>query len=167
MSLESDVSVDVAIAEDTSDIPEVAAIQRCVTEAVRASRQSENQPVEVSVRIVGRDESRALNRDYRHRDNATNVLSFPAGEIEGLPADARRALGDIVVCAPVIAHEAVQQRKAPHAHWAHMIVHGTLHLLGYEHDDDREASEMEALEVAILAELGFADPYIVQTDTIG
>ncbi len=115
--------------------------------------------VEVSVRIVERDEIRTLNRDYRHRDKVTNVLSFPLGDMAGLPVQEPQMLGDIVVCADVVADEADAQGKASADHWAHLIVHGTLHLLGYDHEKDDEAQAMEALETRILAELGVADPY--------
>lgn len=109
---------------------------------------------EITVRIVGADESQALNRDYRSKDKPTNVLSFPMGE----PG----YLGDIVICAPVVAAEAVEQGKAARAHWAHMVVHGVLHLLGHDHIDDGEAATMEALERKLLATLGFPDPYELQ-----
>jgi probable rRNA maturation factor len=111
---------------------------------------------EVSIRVVDEEESRALNRDYRARDRPTNVLSFPAA----LPAEVRpRLLGDLVICAPVVAAEAAAQGKSRRAHWAHMVVHGTLHLLGYGHERAGPAARMEALEARILAGLGFPDPY--------
>ena len=103
---------------------------------------------------------RALNRDYREQDKTTNVLSFPAGEIAGLPDDAPRALGDIVICAAVISDEAAEQGKELSAHWAHMLVHGTLHLLGYDHETDAEAAAMEGLETRILCQHGCPDPYL-------
>ena len=129
-----------------------------VKRAVDAARR-DDRPVEVSVRIVGEQEIRKLNRDYRQRDYATNVLSFPTGDIEGLPAEAPNALGDIVVCAAVIADESAQQGKSAEDHWAHMLVHGTLHLMGYDHQTEEDAAAMEALEVSILAASGIADPY--------
>lgn len=107
------------------------------------------------LRIVDAEESRALNHQFRGRDKATNVLSFPAASpLPDLPQ-----LGDIVLCAPVIAREACEQGKMVRAHWAHMVVHGVLHLRGHDHQDDAEAAKMEALERRILAKLGFADPY--------
>ena len=102
----------------------------------------------------------ALNRDYRQQDKVTNVLSFPAGEVAGLPDDASSSLGDIVICAAVVSDEATRQGKAVADHWAHMLVHGTLHLLGYDHDSNTEAVEMEGLETRILASNGLADPYL-------
>lgn len=167
MSRENDVAVDVDIACDYSGIPTSAAIEGWITSAIRAARPDARYGIEVSVRVVDRDEIQTLNRDYRQCDRATNVLSFPTGDIAGLPDDAPRILGDIVACAPVIAAEAASQGKVPNDHWAHMIVHGALHLLGYEHEDEDDATTMEALEVAILADLGIADPYVLQTDTIG
>lgn len=108
------------------------------------------------VRVVGSAESRRLDRAYRGKDKPTNVLSFPASPEERV---ATGTLGDLVICAPVVAREAREQRKALGAHWAHMVVHGTLHLLGYDHERPRQARAMEALEVEILRGLGFHDPY--------
>ncbi len=109
------------------------------------------------VRVVGSAESRRLDREYRGKDKPTNVLSFPASPEERV---ATGALGDVVVCAPVVAREAREQGKTLGAHWAHMVVHGTLHLLGYDHLAARDAKAMEALEVAILRGLEFHDPYL-------
>jgi probable rRNA maturation factor len=114
---------------------------------------------DVSVRIVDEEEMRALNRDYRDRDKPTNVLAFPAGDAGFLPPGERPLLGDIVVCAGVVAREAQEQGKQPEHHWTHMLVHGTLHLLGYDHVSDGDAEAMEALERRILAGFGIADPY--------
>lgn len=110
----------------------------------------------ICVRVVGRAESRRLNLCYRGKDQPTNVLSFPASAQERA---LEGALGDLVICAPVVAHEATVQGKVPAAHWAHMLVHGTLHLLGHDHERARDARAMEALEVEILRGLGFHDPY--------
>jgi probable rRNA maturation factor len=108
------------------------------------------------VRIVDSAESRRLDRDFRGKDRPTNVLSFPASPEERV---ASGVLGDLVICAPVVAREAHEQHKTLGAHWAHMVVHGMLHLLGYDHEKPREARAMEALEVEILRGLGFHDPY--------
>ena len=113
----------------------------------------------MSVRIVDAAEIHALNSDYRGKDKPTNVLSFPAGDVAGLPADMPVLLGDVVICASVVREEAAAQGKAITDHWAHMLVHGTLHLLGYDHETETEAVEMEALETRILSEHGVADPY--------
>ena len=113
---------------------------------------------EICIRIVGPRESRRLNALYRQRDYATNVLSFPAGPVPGASVgDA--PLGDIAICATVVAREARAQGKTLAAHWAHMVVHGVLHLCGYDHVDDDDARRMERRERAILGQLGFADPY--------
>lgn len=112
----------------------------------------------VTLRIVAAAEGRKLNRQWRGKDKPTNVLSFPAGEPLA-PGDEAASLGDIVICAPVIRREAAEQGKAPRAHWAHMVVHGVLHLLGYDHESERDAVVMEALERELLANRGFPDPY--------
>lgn len=118
---------------------------------------------EISVRICDADEIKMLNREYRGKDYATNVLSFPAD----LPPELKLPhLGDIVICAEVVEHEAREQHKPSEAHWAHMLVHGTLHLLGYDHIDDADADIMEALEVDILRGLNFANPYITEDDVV-
>lgn len=130
----------------------------------------------LAIRIVGAAESRRLNRTWRGKDKPTNVLSFPAvvlprlskrntggGRFAQAPGARRQAtadsLGDIAICAPVVAREAREQGKLSRAHWAHMVVHGVLHLLGYDHEIDRDADFMEAREVAILAHFGYANPY--------
>ena len=117
-----------------------------------------NEPVEVSVRIVDEVESRNLNRQYRDRDYATNVLSFPGGDA-ALPPGLPRPLGDIVICGPVVQRESAEQGKTATDHWAHMLVHGTLHLLGFDHALEPEAARMEAMEAQILASRGVGDPY--------
>lgn len=118
---------------------------------------------ELTVRLVDSQESQALNRDYRGRDRPTNVLSFP---FESPPGVALPLLGDLVICHPVVAAEAAEQDKPLADHYAHMVVHGTLHLLGYDHIEDEEAEAMERLEREILAEFHIADPYrVTQLDT--
>ena len=111
---------------------------------------------EVSVRLVDSEEMAVLNETYRGKKGATNVLSFPADLPSDLPLP---LLGDIVICAPIVRDEAAQQGKSQNAHWAHMTVHGTLHLLGYDHMEEQEAEHMEALESTILNELKYACPY--------
>ncbi|WP_309109550.1 rRNA maturation RNase YbeY [Pseudomonas sp. Q2-TVG4-2] len=115
---------------------------------------------ELTIRLVDEAEGRELNRTWRQKDYATNVLSFPADvpdELLDIPL-----LGDLVICVPVVEREAAEQGKAPQAHWAHLVIHGCLHLLGYDHIDDDEAEEMESLERQLLAELGHADPYATE-----
>jgi probable rRNA maturation factor len=108
------------------------------------------------VRITDEAEIRELNATYRGKDYATNVLSFP---FEAPPGVDIPLLGDIVVCAAVVAREAAEQEKPLQAHWAHMVIHGTLHLLGYDHIEEADAEEMEGLEIRLLADLGYANPY--------
>mgnify|MGYP000096945530 CR=1 FL=1 len=113
-------------------------------------------PFEITVRIVEASESQQLNHQYRNKDKPTNVLSFPFEVPEGIELD---LLGDLVICADIVKQEAIEQNKPLNAHWAHMIIHGCLHLLGYDHISDTEAEEMEALEIKLLAQLGFKNPY--------
>ncbi|MFK0089016.1 rRNA maturation RNase YbeY [Pseudomonas sp. NPDC090755] len=112
---------------------------------------------EMTIRLVDEAEGRELNHTYRHKDYATNVLSFPADvpdDLLDIPL-----LGDLVICVAVVEREAAEQGKSLEAHWAHLVIHGCLHLLGYDHIEDDEAEEMEALERTLLAELGHPDPY--------
>lgn len=123
-----------------------------------ATLQERLRRVDLAIRLVGEREGAALNRHYRGKDYATNVLSFPAE----LPEEVKvkmPVLGDIVMCAPVIAREAREQGKELAAHYAHLTVHGILHLLGWDHENEREADAMETLEREILASMGFEDPY--------
>lgn len=141
-------------------LPDDRLIRRWAEAAIRAGSQTAVAAQQLTVRIVERDEIRQLNQTYRHNDYATNVLSFAFEAPPGLPAAASKGeLGDIVVCAAVVAQEAAEQRKPVEAHWAHMIVHGSLHLLGYDHEIEAQAQQMEALEIAILAGCGYPDPY--------
>jgi probable rRNA maturation factor len=114
------------------------------------------QEAELCIAVVGSAESRRLNRVFRGKDRSTNVLSFPAG---GAAPDGTRQLGDVVICAPVVAREAREQRKSLRCHWAHMVVHGCLHLRGYDHVKAADAHRMEARELRVLAALGVPDPY--------
>jgi len=118
--------------------------------------------LELAIRVVTPAESRRLNRDYRGKDRPTNVLSFPSGAAVALPAPA--PLGDLAICAGVVAREARAQNKSLAAHWAHMVVHGTLHLLGYDHEAEADARRMERRERTVLARLGFPNPYQVGGD---
>lgn len=118
--------------------------------------KSENS--EVTIRIVERDEMTQLNETYRRKSGPTNVLSFPA-EMPEVAAEAFPMLGDIVICAEVVNREAAEQQKSPQSHWAHMVVHGIFHLLGYDHVNDADAEVMEQLEIEVMQKLGFANPY--------
>ena len=148
----TELLLDVQRASRCTDLPSDEQIRNWVLAALRDGRDT----AELSVRIVDEEESRQLNCQYRGKDKPTNVLSFPAELPEELDLP---LLGDLVICAPVVAEEAEQQRKALLAHWAHMVVHGTLHLLGYDHIEDSDAEIMERLETELLAGLGIADPY--------
>lgn len=118
---------------------------------------------EIVVRIVDEPESAALNSQYRHKQGATNILSFPADLPEELELDLE-LLGDLVVCAPVLEREAKEQNKVLQHHWAHIIIHGVLHLLGYDHLNDTDAEEMETKEIALLQTLNISNPYEWVTD---
>jgi probable rRNA maturation factor len=146
------IIVEVQLASDADEIPPDTSFQRWA-EAALANRRRD---AELVVRVVDEPESRQLNHDYRGKDRPTNVLSFPFEAPPGVPS---AHLGDLVICAPVVQREAAEQGKGTDAHWAHMTVHGVLHLLGYDHVDDAQAEEMEALERAILAGLHYPDPY--------
>lgn len=121
---------------------------------------------ELTIRVVDEDEMRSLNSTYRKKDKTTNVLSFPFDTPEDVDVDLP-LLGDIVICAQVIIDEAKEQHKTVDAHWAHMIVHGVLHLLGYDHEKDDEAEMMEAEEIKILKKLGFDNPYQIHVTEKG
>jgi probable rRNA maturation factor len=113
---------------------------------------------EIGVSVVGPTESRRLNAQYRGRDKPTNVLSFPVPRIPESPGEPR-PLGDLVICPQVLRTEAREQKKTLRAHWAHLVVHGSLHLIGYDHERDSDAERMERREIAVLRRLGFANPY--------
>ena len=146
------LEVELQSAVEQPDLPSSAQ----VTAWARAAWRDASRDAEVVVRLCGEDESRQLNHEFRGKDKPTNVLSFP---YEPHPGIARHHAGDLVICAPVVMHEAVEQGKAVDAHWAHMVIHGMLHLQGYDHLDDTQADEMEDLEAAILTALGFPAPY--------
>lgn len=152
------IRLDVAVgyAVPRAGIPAAVSFRKWVAAAL-AGRIRE---ADLAIRIVGAKEGRALNHHYRGKDYATNVLSFPAELPEGLPKGVKLPLlGDLVLCAPVIAREAKEQGKSLAAHYAHLTVHGALHLLGWDHEDARDAECMEQLEREILAGLGLPDPY--------
>ncbi len=115
---------------------------------------------EIGVSVVGPAESRRLNAQFRGKDKPTNVLSFPVADLPGPAADAEpRPLGDLVICPQVLRTEAREQKKSLRAHWAHLVVHGSLHLIGYDHEIDSDADRMERREIAVLRRLGFPNPY--------
>ncbi|MFT4249012.1 MAG: rRNA maturation RNase YbeY [Pseudomonas sp.] len=152
------IRLDVAVsyALPRAGLPAAVSFRKWVAAAL-AGRIRE---ADLAIRLVDAKEGQALNHHYRGKDYATNVLSFPAELPEGLPKGVKfPLLGDLVICAPVVEREAREQGKPLAAHYAHLTVHGTLHLLGWDHEDEREAEAMEQLEREILAELGVADPY--------
>lgn len=114
-------------------------------------------PTEITIRIVDTEESQALNNYYRGKNKPTNILSFPFAVPPGIDTN---LLGDLVICAPIVKEEAIEQNKTLKAHYAHLTIHGILHLLGFDHEDAKHAKVMEAMEIKYLAELGFANPYL-------
>jgi probable rRNA maturation factor len=145
----------VGYAVPRAGLPSPVSFRRWAEAALRGARH--RKAAELAIRIVGTDEGLALNRDYRGKAYATNVLSFP---VELPPGVKLPMIGDLAICAPVVAREAAEQGKPVQHHWAHLTVHGVLHLLGHDHEVDAEAEAMEALETRILAGLGIADPYL-------
>ena len=150
MSLE--LALDLQIATDNPQLPSQAEFESWVKTALGDTMEQ----AELTIRIVDASESQMLNSTYRGKDKPTNVLSFP---FEAPPEIELPLLGDLVICASVVENEALEQHKPLTAHWAHMVVHGCLHLLGYDHIDDIEAEEMESLETQLIEGLGFTDPY--------
>jgi probable rRNA maturation factor len=146
------LAVEVQMATEEPGVPAEAQLAGWA----RAAWRDPGTDADVVVRVCDENESRRLNHDYRGKDRPTNVLSFP---YEAMPELGLNHVGDLVICAPVVAREAVEQGKDGAAHWAHMVVHGMLHLQGYDHEDERRAPEMEGLETEILRGLGFPAPY--------
>ena len=144
------IDLDLQIAVEAPDLPSEDDILRWVTAAIGEAMDE----AQLTVRVTDEAEIRELNATYRGKDYATNVLSFP---FEAPPGVDIPLLGDIIICAAVVAREAAEQEKPLEAHWAHMVIHGTLHLLGYDHIE--EAEVMEGLEISLLAGLGYANPY--------
>ncbi|MGF1707600.1 rRNA maturation RNase YbeY [Enterovibrio baiacu] len=145
--------VDLQVAtQNEENLPSEEQLQTWFQQAVKSFREQ----AEVTIRIVDEFESQSLNRDYRGKDKPTNVLSFPFEAPPGVELD---LLGDLIICRQVVEEEAKEQNKDLFAHWAHMVVHGSLHLLGYDHIDDEEAEEMESLEISIMNALEFPNPY--------
>ncbi len=143
--------LELQVATEAAGLPAQAEFERWAAAAL------EDEPRRgLVIRLVDEAESRQLNRDYRGRDKPTNVLSFPFEAPPGVPSE---HLGDLVICAPVVAREALEQGKSPAHHWAHMVVHGVLHLRGYDHLEPADAEAMEARERRILARFGIPDPY--------
>jgi probable rRNA maturation factor len=147
--------VDIQMASASEEAPDPQSIERWIGAAIGDQRGS----TELSVRIVDAEEGQALNEQFRGSTGATNVLSFP---FENESPEPLPLIGDIVICAPVVAKEAREQNKTLNAHWAHMMIHGVLHLLGYDHQNENDANLMESLETEIMQGLGFPPPYSCQ-----
>lgn len=141
----------------TEEMPSALMCQRWVDTALAAAANPFSVPPLITLRFVDADESQALNRQWRQQAKPTNVLSFPIDTPLGITDEIW--LGDLILCVPVVRQEAKQQYKTWQAHWAHIIIHGVLHLLGYDHVQTEDAEQMETLEIQILAQLGYSDPY--------
>ncbi|MEZ8258910.1 rRNA maturation RNase YbeY [Vibrio cyclitrophicus] len=152
MSIELDLQLAV---ENEQSLPTEQDIQLWLNKTIPQFQEN----AELTVRIVDTQESHQLNHEYRGKDKPTNVLSFPFEAPPGIELD---LLGDLIICRQVVEKEAEEQNKPLLAHWAHMVVHGSLHLLGYDHIEDDEAEEMESLETEIMQTMGFEDPYILE-----
>ncbi|WP_346797506.1 rRNA maturation RNase YbeY [Halomonas sp. Bachu 37] len=155
----NDVEVDRQVATQAEPLPSLAQLTRWVGAVL--ARHPDTSARELTIRLVDEDEGRQLNHTYRGKDKPTNVLSFP---FEAPPGIALPLLGDLVICHAVVVDEAEQQHKAVLDHYAHLVIHGTLHLMGYDHIEDDDAEVMEQLEREILATLGIADPYACPSD---
>ncbi|MDK9764977.1 rRNA maturation RNase YbeY [Vibrio sp. D420a] len=152
MSIELDLQLAV---EDEQGLPTEQDIQQWLDKTIPQFQEN----AELTIRIVDTEESHQLNHEYRGKDKPTNVLSFPFEAPPGIELD---LLGDLIICRQVVEKEAAEQNKPLLAHWAHMVVHGSLHLLGYDHIEDDEAEEMESLETEIMQAMGYEDPYILE-----
>ncbi len=146
------IDLDLQIACDESGLPTQAQFTTWLTAALKDVKPN----AEVTIRLVEPEESQALNREYRGKDKPTNVLSF---EFDAPPMVELNLLGDLVICKSIIEQEAIEQEKALNDHWAHMVIHGSLHLLGMDHIEPDQALEMESLEKKVLATLAIDDPY--------
>lgn len=150
------IEIEVQFAQADDSLPPASAF-RIWAQAALVDHEGD---AALAVRVTDEAESQELNKTYRGKDQPTNVLSFPFEAPEGLPAEAyEHQLGDLIICAPVVEREAREQKKTPAAHWAHMVVHGVLHLRGFDHENDADAQLMEDKEREVLDGLGFSDPY--------
>ena len=145
-------NIDIQNVSSTKSLPADKIIENWAKQAL----DRQHKDAEITLRIVDEEEGKQLNKNWRNKDYATNVLSFPVGEVI---KQAPKLLGDIVICAPVVEREAREQKKELIAHWAHLIIHGILHLQGYDHEVEEEAEKMESLEINILKKIGYANPY--------
>ncbi len=146
------LQLDVQIASESPSLPSPSQFENWLEVGLQGLQES----AQLTIRVVDLEEGAALNEQWRNRQGATNVLSFPATDEKQFMPD---LLGDVVICAPVVEREAQEQGKPLEAHWAHLVIHGLLHLLGYDHQDDVQANTMESMETGILATLNYPDPY--------
>lgn len=154
------MNLDLQIEIDWPGMPGEADFNYWTKAALEHLEQSRIDTTNLCIRVVDEKEITELNQNYRHKEGSTNVLSFPAHLPDFIVLETKeKALGDIILCAPVIAQEASEQGKETIAHWAHLTVHGVLHLLDYDHESTEEADKMESIEIAILQQLGFPNPY--------
>lgn len=151
----ADLTLDYQLADGITKAPEENTVHNWVSATLDYLKKNDK-AVELTVRIAALEEAQQLNNEFRNKDYATNVLSFPFNSPVELPVT---LLGDLVICQSVVEREAEEQQKSAIDHWTHMVIHGTLHLLGYDHIEDDEAEEMEQIERNILASLGISDPY--------
>ncbi|MEL0658770.1 rRNA maturation RNase YbeY [Psychromonas arctica] len=154
--------VDLQLAsENHQALPELAQFEAWVSATLIAASEQLRDEAELTIRIVDNEESQQLNHQYREKDKSTNVLSFP---FQNPPGITLPLLGDLVVCKEVVEKEATEQQKPLISHWAHMTIHGTLHLLGFDHIEEDEAEAMESIETKLMIELGYSDPYLSEKE---
>jgi len=154
--------VDLQLAsENQQALPEQAQFEAWVSATIIAASEQIRDEAELTIRIVDSEESQELNHQYRGKDKSTNVLSFP---FQNPPGITLPLLGDLVVCKAVVEKEATEQQKPLISHWAHMTIHGTLHLLGFDHIEEDEAEAMESIETKLMIELGYSDPYLSEKE---
>lgn len=154
------VTIELMNASSDTGLPSQKAFQNWTQTALTALDEAGHKPLpsetELSIRVVDEEESAFLNDNYRHKAGATNILSFPYDGVQGTGIN---LLGDLAICAPLVRKEAKAQNKTEEAHWAHLTVHGVLHLNGFDHEQASAAEQMEALEISILDSLGYRNPY--------
>lgn len=153
------LELDLQIAGEDDDVPEPGQMEKWLSATLQHANYHADVslPIEITIRIVEPQESQELNATYRHKNNPTNVLSFPFESPDDVPL---QLLGDLVICAAIVKREAQDQGKSLESHWAHMVIHGCLHLLGFDHMETEDTEKMETLEIAIMADLGYSDPYV-------
>ena len=158
------IKVDIQIACENYNVPSKEDFETWIMLSIRNIDFILERDFEIGIRVVNESESKRLNKQYRKINQSTNILSFFSSMDDNIrwSKTIPKPLGDLVICAPVIEREAIEQGKELYAHWAHMIVHGMLHLVGFDHAVEHEAYEMESLEADILEELGFSNPYASQ-----